>query len=191
MSDPPEKTIDTMYIEYDGTGVPMAKSELAGRKGKQPDGGAKTREAKLGCVFAQTTVDKDGRPVRDNATTSYFGAIETAEEFGGRLYANAALRGVEKAKRVAVLGDGAKWIWNLAQQNFPWATEIVDLFPAKEHVFDIITGLCPKAEGQNELKEAWYALLEAGDTDAFADIEERHLSTDLSCTLWGSGVRGR
>jgi hypothetical protein len=37
----------TMYLGMDGTGVPMRKSEVAGRAGKQSDGSAKTREAKL------------------------------------------------------------------------------------------------------------------------------------------------
>jgi hypothetical protein len=45
------KTIETLYIEMDGTGVPMVPWELEGHKGKQSDGSAKTREAKLGCVF--------------------------------------------------------------------------------------------------------------------------------------------
>ncbi|MGB9005968.1 MAG: hypothetical protein WCB96_09610, partial [Candidatus Aminicenantales bacterium] len=50
----PDKDIPLMYISYDGTGVPMTRRELVGVKGKQPDGVAKTREAKLGCVFTQT-----------------------------------------------------------------------------------------------------------------------------------------
>lgn len=76
------KTIETLYIEYDGTGVPMTKNEVAGRKGKQKDGTAKTREAKLGCVFTQTRFDEDGRPIRDPASTTFTGAIETVDPFG-------------------------------------------------------------------------------------------------------------
>ena len=53
-----------LYIEMDGTGVPVTAAETAGRKGK--DGGpAGTREVKLGCVFTQTSCDEQGRPVRD------------------------------------------------------------------------------------------------------------------------------
>ncbi len=51
------KTIPIFYISYDGTGVPMIPEELKGRRGKQADGSAKTREAKLGRVFTQTTTD--------------------------------------------------------------------------------------------------------------------------------------
>jgi hypothetical protein len=44
------KTNSTIYIEYDGTGIPMTRQELIGRNGKQSDGSAKTREVKLGCL---------------------------------------------------------------------------------------------------------------------------------------------
>ena len=78
----PIKPIPRMYVCMDGTGVPVVKSETEGRQGKGEDGQAKTREAKLGCVFTQTGVDKEGRPVRDEESTSYTGAIEPAEAFG-------------------------------------------------------------------------------------------------------------
>ena len=82
----PETDIPLMYISYDGTGVPMRREELIGVKGKQPDGSAKTREAKLGCVFTQTATDEEGRPIRDPDSTTFVGAIETAESFGWRMY---------------------------------------------------------------------------------------------------------
>ncbi len=127
----------TMYICMDGTGVPVVKTEATGRQGKGEDGIAKTREAKLGCVFTQTSVDADGYPVRDEASTSYVGAIETAEEFGNRIYAEARRRGIEKARKVSVIGDGAPWIWNLADMHFEGATQIIDNFHAKEHCWGI------------------------------------------------------
>lgn len=66
-------------IALDGTGAPMCPSELVGRKGKGADGRAKTREVKLGCVFTHT-VDEKGDPVRDPASTSYVGAIESSAD---------------------------------------------------------------------------------------------------------------
>ena len=58
------KAVPRMYVSMDGTGVPVVKMETVDRRGK--DGGqAKTREAKLGCIFTQTGVDKEGRPIRD------------------------------------------------------------------------------------------------------------------------------
>jgi len=114
----PIKPVPRMYVCMDGTGVPVVKKETAGRQGKGEDGQAKTREVKLGCVFTQTGVDRNGRPVRDEETTSYTGAIESAEVFGQRIYQEAIRRGMHWAKQVCVLGDGALWIWNVAKACF-------------------------------------------------------------------------
>jgi hypothetical protein len=132
----PIESVSKMYVCMDGTGVPMVKKELLNRVGKAEDGQAKTREAKLGCVFTQTGFDEKGRPVRDDGSTSYVGAIETAENFGKRVYAEARRRGVDRAKGVAVLGDGASWIWNIADECFPGATQIIDLYHAREHYWN-------------------------------------------------------
>jgi hypothetical protein len=132
----PIQPVPKAYLCMDGTGVPMVKKELVTRRGKAKDGTAKTREAKLGCVFTQTGFDEEGRPVRDEASTGYVGAIETAEDFGKRLYAEAIRRGVDRAKEVVVLGDGAPWIWNIADECFPGAVHIIDLYHAREHYWN-------------------------------------------------------
>lgn len=129
--------ISRMYVCMDGTGVPMVKKETAGRQGKGEDGQARTREAKLGCVFTQTGVDLEGRPVRDEESTSYAGSIEPAEAFGVRIYQEAKRRGLDRAKEVCVLGDGAPWIWNIADEHFYGATQIVDLYHAREHYWNV------------------------------------------------------
>src|SRR5205823_11112063 len=107
MSFPP---VPLLYLALDRSGVPVVARETEGRQGKDPTGKAKTREAKLGCVFTQTTVDEEGYAVRDEESTTYVGAIEEAEFFGRRIYAEAVRRGLLRARRVIVLGDGAKWI---------------------------------------------------------------------------------
>jgi len=132
----PMKNIPIMYICADGTGVPVVKKEVAGRKGKGAGGVAKTREAKLGCVFTQTTVDEKGSPVRDEGSTTYVGAIETAEVFADRIYGEAVRRGINRAQKVCILGDGAPWIWNIADEQFYGATQIIDLFHAREHYWN-------------------------------------------------------
>jgi len=133
--------IPVLYLEMDGTGVPMVTAETKGRVGKNPGEPARTREAKIGCVFTQTTTDEDGRPVRDEGSTTYTGAIETAEEFGQRLYTEAWNRGWSRAEKKAVLADGAVWIWNLADQHFPGAIQIVDIFHARQHVWELAAKL--------------------------------------------------
>lgn len=153
------------YITYDGTGVPVVRRETEGRKGKQ--GPAKTREAKLGCIFTQTGVDAEGRPQRDAESTSYVGAIETSEEFGPRLYAEAERRGLAQAEEVIVLGDGAPWVWNLADEHFPTAVQIVDLYHAREHLANaakLILGAV--REPQSQWLQARLDELDAGEVEA-------------------------
>lgn len=133
--------IPIMYVEVDGTGVPMKRDELVGRKGKQPDGSAKTREVKLGAVFTQVQCDEDGNPQRDYQSTTYVGSFETAEEFGARIRAEAFRRGMGRATQVVFLGDGAAWIWELARVNFPGAVEILDLFHALQRLHTLCEGL--------------------------------------------------
>ena len=129
--------VPILYIEMDGTGVPMVKSEVEDRTGKIEGRPARTREVKLGCVFTQTGPDRNGRPVRDEDSTSYVAAIESAEQFGLRLYTEAWRRGWSRAAKKVVIGDGAVWIWNLADQHFPGAVQIVDLYHARQHLWQL------------------------------------------------------
>lgn len=129
--------VPILYIAMDGTGVPVVPRETEGRRGKDATGKAKTREAKIGCVFTQTKQDEQGYPIRDEDSTTYVGAIETAEVFGSRIYAEAVRRGLRQAQKVVVLGDGGPWIWGIAAQCFPWATETVDLYHAREHLANL------------------------------------------------------
>ena len=87
------KPIPVLYVEMDGTGVPVVKKDTLGRQSKTDGQPAHTREVKLGCVFTQTKCDKEGFPIRDPGSTTYTGAIETAEEFGKRIYLEACQRG--------------------------------------------------------------------------------------------------
>lgn len=135
--------IPVLYIEMDGTGVPVVKAETQGRSGKIDGQPAHTREAKLGCVFTQTTHDEEGYPIRDPDSTTYTGAIESAAEFGKRLYLEAWNRGWSRALTKVVLGDGAEWIWNIANQHFPGAIQIVDLYHARQHLWNVVRCLYP------------------------------------------------
>jgi hypothetical protein len=137
------KPIPILYVQMDGTGVPVVKKETEGRKGKAEGQPAHTREVKLGCVFTQTTWDKEGYAIRDPDSTTYTGAIETAEEFGKRIYLEAWNRGWSRAEKKVVMGDGAEWIWNLADQHFPGAVQIVDFYHARQHLWELARKLHP------------------------------------------------
>ena len=142
--------IPVLYTQIDGTGVPVVRKETVGRQGKIEGQPAHTREAKLGCVFTQASWDREGYAIRDPDSTTYVGAIETAEEFGKRIYLEASKRGWSRAVKKVVMGDGAEWIWNLADQYFPRAIQIVDLFHARQHLWELARKLHPNDEsGQN------------------------------------------
>ena len=144
--------VEILYVQMDGTGVPVVKKETAGRQGKTDGQPAHTREAKLGCVFTQTTWDGEGYPIRDPDSTTYTGAIETAVEFGKRIYLEARQRGWSQAKKKVVIGDGAEWIWNLVAEHFPGAIEIVDLYHARQHLWAVARQLYPQ---QDIPQKAW------------------------------------
>jgi hypothetical protein len=161
-----EKTIPLLYVSYDGTGVPMTPEELRGRKGKQADGSAKTREAKLGCVYTQTTTDIRGFPVRDPDSTSFVGAIESVEDFGWRIYGEAVRRGLSQAERVVVLADSALWIKNLAQTHFPEAMFIIDLYHARQHVSELCKSLFAGNEKKiRDQRIRWWTDLDGGKVE--------------------------
>jgi hypothetical protein len=159
--------IPMLYVQMDGTGVPVVEKETVGRQGKTEGQPAHTREVKLGCVFTQTTWDKEGYAIRDPDSTTYVGAIETAEEFGKRLYLEAWKRGWSRAQKKVVMGDGSEWIWNQAQQHFPDATQIVDLCHARGHLWEVTRKLHSHDEAnQNRWIMIHQDLLDDGKIEA-------------------------
>jgi hypothetical protein len=137
------KPVPILYVRMDGTGVPVVKKETVGRKGKTDGQPAHTREVMLGCVYTQAGWDQEGYALRDADSTTYTGAIETAQEFGKRIYLEAWNRGWSRAQKKVVMGDGAEWIWNLAEQHFPGALYIVDLYHARQHLWELARKLHP------------------------------------------------
>ncbi len=157
---PEVKTQAKFYVSFDGTGIPVRKSEVLGRRGKQPDGSARTREAKLGCVFTQVGLDKEGYPQRDPDSTTYVGAIESSTLFGWRIYTEAVRRGLNQAKTIIVLTDGQRYNHTIVQTHFPEAIHIVDLFHAYEH----LTAIAQLLWGQPaKAPKRWRDLLDEGD----------------------------
>jgi hypothetical protein len=163
---PPSPLPDKLYAVIDGTGVPVTGRETAGRHGKGEDGRARTREVKLGVFFTQDKLDEDGHPVRDRATTSIIATFEPAAAFGSLVRAEGTRRGADHVRQLTVLGDGAAWIWGIATDKFPEATQIVDLYHAREHLHSLTRSLNFMLLDR---KEEWLAArledLDYGDID--------------------------
>lgn len=133
-----------LYVSGDGTGVPMMPEELKGRKGKQADGTAKTRQVYLGCVFTQQRTDDKGHPVRDYESTTYVSSFKPINDFGPLLRQEAIRRGMGSAGKVVLLIDGAAGLENMGKDCFKDAVQIVDFYHAIEHAGQVLAALIGK-----------------------------------------------
>jgi hypothetical protein len=125
-----------LYIMTDGSQVNTRVKDTDGSTWK---------EMKLGMVFT----DKDLRTVNKHVYidkkeyTAYFGSVS---EFKKLLLDTAIRAGYGKINRVVLIGDGAKWIWNMCEELFPDAVCILDLFHTKENIYDYARALFPNDE---------------------------------------------
>ena len=143
--------VEVLNIQTDMTGIPARPEELAGIAGKQPDGSAKTRQIKVGCVFTQSR-DDQGRPQRDPFSSTYLAAFADPTDFGSLLWSEALKRGYATARKTVFLGDGAEWIWNLVSDRFKDAVQIVDFYHACEH----LQALCQALESNEQRAKALF-----------------------------------
>jgi len=173
-------TIKVMYALCDGTGVPGLHKELCGVKGKQPDGSAKTFEAKIGAVFT-VEYTEDGKPLlteggeiyRDKKVI-YMGTVRKVEDFGPMLYQHAVENGLEDVDAVVFLGDGAKWVWGIQSTYFPYALTGLDLYHSTERVNAMIDLLQFKGRDSSDRKQAFkdksIELLRRGKVQEMLDL---------------------
>ena len=185
---PSDPLAPTLYVGLDGTGVPMRTSEVKGHAGKQPDGSAKTREVKLVTVWSAEGRDTDGTPMRDAGSVTYSAAIESAAQpdtdatpsaFAARVVREATRRGVDRAARRVVLGDGALWIWHLADEHVPDAVQIVDRFHAKQHLSDVAKSIYGAGSDRGaQWARARHDELDAGEIDAVLTALRAHVLHD-------------
>jgi hypothetical protein len=140
----PTKEIERLYIELDGVLARMRRGSVPMEKEERQRKGDVYREIKAGAVFRAERGPKRSElapgvyvdtPVQDSVR---YVARRTAKGgFDWLLYQLALQGGLEQAEQVVVVGDGAPWIWNLAAEHFPGAVQILDLYHAKEHVWDV------------------------------------------------------
>jgi Uncharacterised protein family (UPF0236) len=168
------KEIERLYIEVDGVFARMRRGSVPMEHEEQQRKGDVYREIKAGAVFRAERGSRrselvSGVYVDTPAPDSLrYVARRTAKGgFDWLLYQLAEHCGLSRAQQVVVLGDGAPWIWNLATEHFPGAVQIVDLYHAKEHVWDVAQAVFGTGTAQGS---AWAtaacSLLEEGQTDA-------------------------
>jgi hypothetical protein len=125
LSPDPVSTSSPLYISMDGVQVLIRQQ-----------GG---REQKLGAVYTTNTKPAHKRPdeleVRAEQM-SFYTEMTDAATFGRGLWLEAQRRGVEQAEQVVVIGDGAHWIWRLADEHFPDAIQILDWYHASAYIWN-------------------------------------------------------
>ncbi len=149
-----------LYVSADGTGVPMRRAEVAGRRGKQSDGTARTRQVYLGCVFTQHQLDDEGQPLRDYASTTYVASFDAVDDFGIWLRREARRRGLGGAQETVLLIDGASGLEKLGQDYFPGSVQIVDFYHGREHLEEVLALLWRKTTpAYQRQRDRWIQLL--------------------------------
>ena len=162
---PASGAVPQFYVSVDGTGVPMIRTELAGRAGRAPDGQARTREIKLAALFTQTTRNAQGEPIRDPQSTTYLASFVSAEAFGPLVRRAALARGLAQAQRVIFLGDGAAWVWEIARTCFPQAVLILDYYHASQHVDALARAIYEEEDAAQNWSLRWRSLIYDSELD--------------------------
>lgn len=81
-----------------------------------------------------TSAEAASRALPAPAVRSVIAAVEEAAGFAGRCRAEADRLRLTDPSRLSVLGDGAEWVWNLAEDRFPLASRVLDYYHAAEYL---------------------------------------------------------
>ena len=173
-----------LYVEVDGTGVPVRRSETEGRKGKADDGSARTREIKLARLFTVSALNDDGYPVMDPGSSSYVATFDGKDALAELVEAEYLRRGGEHFRQVVAIGDGAAWIWAMAGKLYPHATHITDLYHAREHLHDLAAHLAFITPDPARWLEEPSAELDAGNIEAIIQAARQYPLTGIKAANW-------
>jgi hypothetical protein len=138
------KDIARLYIEPDGIMGRMRRESVPMEKHEQERKGDVYREARVGTVFLAERGNERSELAPDvwidtpkEGTQQYVARRTARGGFDKLLYALACQAGLARTEQVVIIGDGAHWIWDLADEQFPGAVQIVDLYHAQEHIWDV------------------------------------------------------
>lgn len=130
---PPRKASDLAVLLMDGW---MGRFRGPGwGKKKTVQARVEWREIKTGVFYCaeQSAKASNGRGVlTDKVIVNWQGS---PDELGRRLNWEAVRHGLARAKNTLVLSDGAAWIWNLKQDRWKGAHELLDFYHASQHLW--------------------------------------------------------
>jgi hypothetical protein len=106
-------------------------------------------EMKMGVYYQieQALVKENGRAQLARKVVA--STLGDAVELGEQLHWEATRAGLGRARNLEMLADGSAWIWNLKEDRWKSAVEVLDFFHASEHVW----GLGRSIKGEEQAKE--------------------------------------
>jgi hypothetical protein len=107
-------------------------------------------EGKVGLVHQGP--EKVGKDRNRLCSATYVVTFQGSERLGKELYLEADRQGLERAKQVVVLGDGAKWIREVWQTHFFDALYVLDWFHLQRELYRALRGVA--AELGDEIEAA-------------------------------------
>lgn len=131
----------TLYISVDGVTVHIRKEGW--------------RELKVGAVYTTCTKPSRKEPNKVSLRTqesTFVADIIDVDGLAQLLYLEAHRRGLDQADQVVFIGDGAHWIWRLADEYFPDALQILDWYHVSAYIWKIAHDLYGP---HNDLAKQW------------------------------------
>ena len=113
------------------------------------------KELKVGLIGDVVSIDPPESSVIPEVHTvprAYTAVLGDVEAFAPVLVRAAQAQGFFDAAPSSIPGDGAAWIWGIADRHVPQSTQIVDWYHAREHLVDAAQARFPD---QPEQAAAW------------------------------------
>lgn len=149
------------------------------------------KEVKSGVIYQFKDNDKKPEsPISYNK--SYISRIENCDDFGKRLKEEARRRGYLDVTDLVILADGAKWIWDLAEKDYPFSIQIVDWYHAKQHLYNIVNLLYDKKDSKiiNDFTEKLADYLYYGNISKLNDeVQEKKIQLNITDTEKLSNIK--
>lgn len=148
----PEQVGDPLYVSADGVIIHTRESGW--------------REQCVGAVYTTTAIPhplSHRRPAQAERSasesailrsqgTSFVSELGSRPDFSQLLWLEAHRRGLEQARRMVFIGDGAHWLWETAHDLFPQAIQILDWYHASSYIWKTAQALYPDREPE---KKEW------------------------------------
>ena len=132
----------------------------------------------------QTPVQEKGEMVVHTRNLSYFSRKASSQEFETLALVEMHRRGVENAREVAAVMDGAEWEQSFSDYHCPQAVRILDFSHAAEHISPVGDFLHGEQTAENKtwLNEHLHQLKHAGPANLLAELQKlqrKHPTVEL------------